>query len=169
MAYSSLPSHRSIPLWRILRSKPQAVAVLSGSEAHPHLSGTVQFYETGSGVLVLTSICGLPAGTGPCDSPVFGLHIHEGGACTGTQSEPFSDALGHFNPAGCPHPYHAGDLPPVFCAAGQGLSLTLTRRFSVEQVLGRTVILHARPDDFTTQPAGNAGKRMACGVIRRWS
>ena len=166
MAYSSPQSHRSIPLWRILRSKPQAIAALSGSEAHPRISGTVQFYETGSGVLVLTSIRGLPAG--PCDSPVFGLHIHEGGACTGTQSEAFSDALGHFNPAGCPHPYHAGDLPPVFSAAGQALGLALTDRFSVDQVLGRTVILHEKPDDFTTQPAGNAGKRMACGVIRRW-
>lgn len=167
MAYSSPPSHFSIPLWQILRSKPQAIAVLSGSEAHPRISGTVQFYETGSGVLVLTSICGLPAGTGPCDSRVFGLHIHEGGACTGTQSEAFSDALGHLNPAGCPHPYHAGDLPPAFSAAGQALGLVLTDRFSVDQVLGRTVILHEKPDDFTTQPAGNAGKRIACGVIRR--
>lgn len=167
MAYSSPQSHYSIPLWQILRSKPQATAVLSGSEAYPHISGTVQFYETGSGVLVLTSIRGLPAGTGLCDSPVFGLHIHEGGACTGTQSEAFSDALGHFNPTGCPHPYHAGDLPPVFYAAGQALGLVLTDRFSVDQVLGRTVILHEKPDDFTTQPAGNAGKRIACGVIRR--
>ena len=82
--------------------------------------------------------------------------------------EAFSDAGGHWNPAGCPHPYHAGDLPPVFAtASGRGFLAVLTDRFSLPEVVGHTVILHGHLDDFTTQPSGSAGETIACGVIRR--
>ena len=73
----------------------------------------------------------------------------------------------HYNPHGCDHPYHAGDLPPLFETSGLALSAFLTDRFTVDEVIGRTVIIHDQPDDFTTQPSGNSGTKIACGVIRR--
>ena len=73
--------------------------------------GTVSFFGTSSGVLVLADFKGLPAGTGNCRAgSIFAFHIHEGGNCTGSAQDPFADADGHYNPGTCPHPYHAGDM-----------------------------------------------------------
>ena len=74
---------------------------------------------------------------------------------------------GHLNPGDCPHPHHAGDLPPLFGCAGRALLAVYTDRFRVPEILGRTVVIHSGPDDFTSQPAGNSGSKIACSVIRR--
>ena len=146
---------------------PDAVARVSGAPGYPELRGEILFWQTRRGVLVLAQVSGLPPqGCGTCDQPVFAMHIHAGGSCTGTQEDPFSDTDGHFNPGGCEHPAHAGDLPPLFSNNGLAWNAVLTNRFTVRAVLGRTVIIHAGRDDFTTQPAGNAGAKIACGVIR---
>ena len=99
----------------------------------------------------------------------FAYHIHEGSACRGSATDPFSAAGGHFNPAGCSHPYHAGDLPPLLGCGGDAMTVFLTNRFRLDEVIGRTVVIHENADDFTTQPAGNAGARIACGVIERFT
>ena len=65
------------------------------------------------------------------------------------------------------HPYHAGDLPPLFGSGGVAVSVFLTDRFHLEDIIGKTVIIHSSPDDFTTQPSGNAGAKIACGEIKR--
>ena len=148
--------------------RPHAAAVLRGSGDNANLHGQVWFYQTERGVLVAAELTGLPTTQEPCASPIFAFHIHDGVTCSGDHSEPFSGAMGHFDPDGCPHPYHAGDLPPLFGSKGYALSIFLTDRFAVPQVLGKTVIVHAQPDDFTTQPSGNAGARIACGEIRRF-
>lgn len=82
------------------------------------------------------------------------------------EANPFADAMTHFNPEDCPHPYHAGDLPPLWGSDGYAFSVFLTDRFSVEEIVGKTVIIHRQPDDFTIQPSGSARQKMACGVIR---
>lgn len=151
----------------LLRGRPQASAVLTGSGDHPALSGVVRFYQTGAGVVVWAEFSGLPVAPPPCGGRIFGFHIHAGGDCAGSPDDPFSAALGHYDPGGCPHPYHAGDLPPLFESGGIALCVFLTDRFSVSEVVGRTVILHDHPDDLTTQPSGGSGKRIACGVIRK--
>jgi copper/zinc superoxide dismutase (SODC) len=110
---------------------------------------------------------GLPLAGGPCGGRIFGFHIHEGGACSGNSNDWFADTLAHYNPGKCEHPYHAGDLPPLFGNNGFALALFLTNRFRVEEIIGRTVIIHDRPDDFTTQPSGNSGVKIACGEIKR--
>lgn len=168
------PSHPPVcqspllSLSTLLHCCPQAAACLSGGEDHPGLSGTVRFYRTVPGILVWAEVHGLPCAQAPCQSRVFGFHIHEGTDCGGTMAEPFSGAMSHFDTSDCRHPHHAGDLPPLFgTGGGCALSLFLTDRFTVQEVIGRTVIIHDQPDDFTTQPAGNAGRRIACGVIRR--
>lgn len=150
-----------------LRRRPDAHAVVRGSEAYPDICGLVRFYQTRQGVLTLAEVHGLPQGSGPCGGRVFGFHIHEGTACTGTAADPFADAGGHENPGGCDHPHHAGDLPPLFENRGTALLLFLSHRFTVREVLGKTVVVHGEPDDFTTQPSGHAGEKIACGKIVR--
>ena len=150
----------------ILRRTPDARALVKGSAAYPNLMGTVSFFGTSSGVLVLADFKGLPAGTGNCRAgSIFAFHIHEGGSCTGSAQDPFADADGHYNPGTCPHPYHAGDMPPLFGNNGIAWTAFLTDRFKVPEIVGRTVVVHASPDDFTTQPSGNSGAKIACGII----
>ena len=149
----------------LLRTHPQAWAHLYGSERYPEINGTVRFYAHPYGTLVVTEVKGLPDTQNACDSPIFAFHIHEGGACTGNSEDPFADAGKHYNPRGCPHPYHAGDLPPLFGANGYAFSACLTDRFFLSEIIGKTVILHSSFDDFTSQPSGNAGAKIACGEI----
>ena len=145
--------------------RPAAAALVRGSRNYPAIQGRVDFYQTSRGTVVSAEISGLPLPAGPCKSPVFALHIHEGESCTGNAEDPFADALSHYNPGGCVHPYHAGDLPPLFGNDGYAFSAFLTNRFTVGEVIGRAVIIHAGPDDFPSQPAGNAGAKIACGMI----
>ena len=137
--------------------RPGAMACIIGGADAPSLSGCVKFYQTEYGVLVVANIGGLPGG-----SAYFALHIHEGSSCTG---EGFSDAGMHYDPQGNVHPFHAGDLPPLLSCHGRAYMAVLTNRFCLKDVLGRTVVIHTGADDFTSQPAGNAGKKLACGVI----
>lgn len=156
-----------LPLLSLLHGRPQAVARLAGGEGHPGLSGTVRFYQTKKGVVVWAEVVGLPRPERPCGERVFGFHIHQGTDCGGEMDDPFGHAMSHYDPHGCDHPHHAGDLPPLFGSDGAALSLFLTRRFSVDEVIGKVVIIHDRPDDFTTQPSGSSGAKIACGVIQR--
>ena len=146
-----------------LSGKPHARALIIGSPEHPKISGFVNFYATQKGVIVFTQISGLPNPTGKCTTPVFAFHIHAGNRCVGKAQDVFADTLGHYNPNECPHPFHSGDMPPLFGNNGYAFSAFLTDRFSVEEIICKTVIIHSLPDDFTTQPSGNAGKKR-CGL-----
>lgn len=144
-----------------------AYANIRGSADYQSLQGTVTFYPNGAGVIVAAEFRGLPTGDGPCAEGVFGFHIHEGTSCTGDAGDPFGDAGGHYNPGDCPHPEHAGDMPPLFGSrGGYAWQAFYTDRFTVPEVMGRAIVVHAMPDDFTTQPAGNSGARIGCGLIR---
>ena len=126
------------------------------------------FTETGDGsVRVDVALTGVPAG-------VHGFHIHEKGDC----GDNGNAAGGHYNPTGAPHaaptadPHHAGDFGNVTAnAAGEVRTSFTTRSVTVSDgpitAVGHAVILHASPDDLTTQPTGNAGARIACGVVQR--
>ena len=140
----------------LLSCPPQAAARLMGGPDLPRLRGLVRFYECPDHVLIAASVRGLPDG-------FHAFHIHDGPDCGGDQ---FADSKGHFDPLDRLHPDHAGDLPPLLSCGGEALSLVRTCRFRLCQVLGRTVIVHGGPDDFHTQPGGNAGTKLACGVIR---
>lgn len=151
---------------RLLQAQdcPAAIAHVAGGKEVPQISGTVSFFTHPEGTLVVADIYGLPIPEGPCISPVFGFHIHDGTACTGPD---FEDTGGHFNPEDCPHPHHAGDLPPLFGNKnGHAYLAVLTDRFSIPDIIGRTTVIHQDPDDFMTQPSGHSGMKMACGVIR---
>jgi len=129
-------------------------------------SGTMTFRQQGRELLLQGAFSGLTPGA-------HGLHIHEGGDCGGPQAR---NAGGHLNPAGGRHgspgapSHHLGDLP-MLTAGGDGTARFQARMggMSLDDgptgILRRTVVVTARPDDFTTQPTGNSGPAVACGVI----
>ena len=149
----------------LLRQPPQALAVIRGNAKHTELHGDVRFYQLRESVLVVAEVNGLPVPEEPCQSPFFGFHIHEGEACSGNPEDSFADAGMHYNPQNCPHPGHAGDLSPLLGNQGYAFSAFVTDHFKIRDVLGKTVIIHAKPDDFMTQPSGNSGEKIACGKI----
>ena len=149
----------------ILTKIPDAWANIRGSEAYPSLMGIARFYNTPYGTLAAVEVEGLPAQTNACNDPIFAVHVHEGDTCTGNADDPFANTRTHYNPNGCPHPYHAGDMPPILGANGRAFSVFLTDRFTADEIVGRTIIIHSTPDDFTSQPSGNSGMKIACGEI----
>ena len=148
--------------------KPTAWAELKGSSKYPTVHGTVNFYDTYGGTILVLQIEGIPDEIIKDSSGFLGFHIHEGNSCTGNQEDPFAEAGQHYNPAGNSHPDHAGDLPPVLVNSGFAWSAVFTARFYPEEIIGKTVILHGKPDDFYSQPSGNAGEKIACGEIKAY-
>ncbi len=145
--------------------RPSATATLapiSGSTA----SGTVTFTErSGGAVEVAVRLTGVPPG-------IHGFHVHDKGDC----GDNGNAAGGHFNPTGAPHgapssaSRHAGDFGNVEADASGNVNESrmlqgITVSPGTTSVVGHAVILHANPDDLTTQPTGNAGGRIACGVV----
>ena len=130
--------------------------------------GEATFEQVGDKVHVVVYVQGLKPGQ------EHGLHIHEVGDCSSGDG---MSTKGHFNPFGKPHSHHgtperhAGDLPALKAAKnGRAKVDVMLDVISVgpgpASVIGRGLIVHADPDDFKTQPTGNAGARIACGVIR---
>ena len=140
--------------------KPQAIALINGGSTAPSINGIIRFYQRRNCVLVVANISGLPR----TDRGFFGFHIHEGADCGGND---FSNSKSHYNPTNIPHPSHAGDLPPLMLCGNNAYLSVLTDRFNVSEIIGRTVIIHSMPDDFTSQPSGNAGEKIACGKIKK--
>jgi superoxide dismutase, Cu-Zn family len=145
---------------------PDAVAVLeprSGSAAR----GSVSFYRMPGHLMATFEVSGLKPGSEQ------GFHVHEKGDCSAADA---TSAGGHFNPTGKPHGHHAsgerhaGDLPNLRADANgvargmlhiNGLNIG-----SGTNIVGLSVVVHRDPDDYKSQPAGNSGPRIACGVIR---
>lgn len=145
--------------------KPAATAVITGNSLHPLLSGTVSFYTIPmGGVLIFAELFHLPDSNNTGNSGFFAMHIHEFGNC----ELPFDKTGSHYNPTDSPHPYHAGDLPPLLSDNGYAWMAFYTARFSVQDIIGRSVIIHNNRDDFTTQPSGDAGEKIGCGVIKKY-
>lgn len=142
-----------------------ARAIIKSSKQYPKINGIVEFKETKKGVLVTAKINGLPTSTNNCGGRIFGFHIHDGTSCTGNSEDEFSNSGMHYNPNKCPHPYHAGDLPPLIENNGYAYMSVLINKFKISDIIEKVVIIHDSPDDFTTQPSGNSGKKIACGKI----
>ena len=130
--------------------------------------GEATFEQVGDKVRVVIFVQGLKPGQ------EHGLHVHEAGDCSSGDG---MSAKGHFNPHGKPHgnpasaERHAGDLPSLKAnKAGRGNVQVDVDGFTVTpgpaSIIGRGLIVHADPDDYKTQPTGNAGARIACGVIQ---
>ena len=143
--------------------RPALLGLLSGGFGHEDIRGTTAVFWLPDALYLEAQLEGLPA------SEVFGFHIHDGVICTAEDG--FSDAGSHLDLCGdgvwCGrHPYHAGDLPPIFSDEnGTAVMGVYLDRARVEDISGKTIILHSRADDFTSQPAGNSGIRIACGIL----
>lgn len=138
--------------------RPDALATVTGNSMADQLYGSVKFYNMRQGVLVVADLWGLPES----ETNIFAMHIHEGRSCSGAQ---FEETGSHYNPGGTTNPRHAGDLPPLFSCRGRAFMAVLTDRFSLTEIYNKTLVIHSGPDDFNTQPAGNAGEKIGCGVI----
>ncbi len=144
-------------------TRPQAMAWVQGGEAAPELSGLVRFYDTPyGGILVEAEVFGLPNSNTPNASDFYAMHIHSGSGC----EDHFTKLGGHYNPTNRPHPEHAGDLIPLLGNQGYAWTAFYDKRVRIQDIIGNYVVIHAHPDDFTTQPSGNSGSMIACGEIR---
>ncbi len=144
-----------------------AMADLRPTAGH-EATGRVQFTQTSEGVQVHAVVTGLQP------NREHGFHVHESGDCSAPDA---MSAKGHFDPHGRPHghikaaTHHAGDMPNLKAdASGRAEVVILLDAVTLQpgaaNILGRGVIVHAQPDDYRSQPAGNAGARLACGEIR---
>jgi Cu-Zn family superoxide dismutase len=143
----------------------EAIAVLHGTRGNEKVHGTVKFTDTGSGVRIVAHVEGLsPSGT-------HGFHVHEFGDCSAPDG---ASAGGHFNPTGAQHGApgehsHVGDMGNLKSDASGMAHLELTVPHATitgkNGIIGRAVIVHGKADDLKTQPSGDAGNRIACGVI----
>jgi Cu-Zn family superoxide dismutase len=133
-------------------------------------AGTAQLFGNGTELTVTVALAGLPAGT-------HGLHLHMVGKCEGPD---FTSAGGHLNPGGHQHGTenpagaHLGDLPNVVIGPNGTGTITATLRGTRDADLaeifdadGTAVVVHAMADDYRTDPSGNSGARIACGVLTR--
>lgn len=160
------PNPTSRYFYTLLYEIPVAYATIYGSKKYPNLHGIVSFYPVADGILVNAEIYHLPVSPTICNNHIFGIHIHEGNSCTGNETDPFADSGMHFNPGGCEHPAHSGDLPPLFANnQGYAWNVFLSNRFKWGDIIGRTIIIHAQADDFRTQPSGDSGDKIGCGII----
>jgi len=145
----------------------KAIAVLHPTEGNK-VSGTVTFTEVADGVQVHAEIAGLIPGN-------HGFHVHEFGDCTATDG---SSAGAHFKPTNQPHAgpdadaRHVGDMGNIEVDASGAAKLdyldhSMSLSNDERSIIGRSVVVHAKADDLKSQPAGDSGARVACGVIGR--
>lgn len=146
---------------------PQAKVILA-SASGSLVSGRLSLRPMGHGVHLMGEIGGLGRNS------THAIHIHETGDCSAADA---SSAGGHFNPRGNPHgkagtaSHHAGDMDNLV-ANPEGVAKVNAHAMDVvlggnaaNDIIGRAVVVHAKADDYASQPAGDAGARVACGVI----
>lgn len=147
-----------------LDSPPAAVAALEAKSGST-VAGKVSFFAMTNGVRIEAQVSGLTPGE-------HGFHVHELGDCSAPDA---SSAKGHFNPAATAHgshaaaEHHGGDMPNLVANAQGEASYRVELKGVAlggpNGIVGRSVVVHADPDDYKSQPAGNSGKRIACGRI----
>jgi Cu-Zn family superoxide dismutase len=148
-------------------ASPSAQAELKPTQGNA-ASGWVRFEQRSGGVLVTAEVRGLKPNT------EHGFHVHEKGDCSAPDA---MSAGGHFNPASSPHAHylqgarHAGDMSNLMADASGVARYSYTSDMlsvaggAANGVIGRAVVVHRDPDDYKSQPAGNSGPRIACGVV----
>lgn len=144
-------------------TKCDAYCIISGNKNFPLIKGKTEFYQINGGVLVVTEIRNLPENQ---TGNFFAMHIHDIDNCNQDSQGNYEDSH-HLNLTGASHPNHTGDLPVILSNNGYAFSVNLTNRFCVEDIINKTIIIHDNADDFRTNPSGNSGTKIACGVIKK--
>lgn len=151
-----------------MHAGPSAMAKLEPTRGSA-TTGMAMFHAMGDKLMLHVRVEGLKPGQ------AHGFHVHEKGDCGSGDG---MSTGGHFNPLGRPHgahgvgEHHAGDLPSLTADANGRVDVHLTLSglaigSGATDIVGRGLIVHAQPDDHKTQPTGNAGARIACGVIAK--
>ena len=157
----------STPNLSKLQNNPNAIVNMQSTKNNT-AKGFINFVQDDDKILVSGRITGLKANS------EHGFHIHEKSAC----GEDGMSAGGHFNPTNKPHGnnnsmnHHAGDMPSIRADnKGEAVLNFETKGISITNadtsIMGRSVIIHRDADDYTTQPTGNSGPRLACGIITK--
>jgi Cu-Zn family superoxide dismutase len=151
---------------QIFPDSPSATSVIQ-SKSGSSINGSVNFSQSGKQVLVTGTFSGLKP------NAEHGIHIHEKGDCSAPDA---TSAGGHYNPNNTQHGshqhsmHHAGDMPNIVSDAnGNAIYRATLNDFSLtgdDSIIGRSVVVHRDPDDYKTQPAGNSGPRIGCGLLR---
>ncbi len=151
---------------QLLSETPRAVSVIQ-AKSGSNIQGSMSFIQSGSQVQVTGTFSGLSPNS------EHGIHIHELGDCNAFDA---SSAGGHYNPGGNKHGNHnsifshAGDMPNIQVDDhGNASYIATLNHFSLvgeQNILGRSVVVHLNKDDYVSQPAGNSGERIGCGIIR---
>jgi len=162
------PASAGMPAPAAAISTAKAATVNLASASGSLVSGKLSVMPMGDGVHLRGEVGGLGA------NATHAIHIHEKGDCSAADA---SSAGGHFNPSGSPHgrvsssAHHGGDMDNIVSNA-EGVATVDVHASGVtlgggaaNDVAGKAVVVHAAPDDYTSQPTGNAGGRVACGVI----
>jgi Cu-Zn family superoxide dismutase len=171
MTSRALAATLALALPLAARAAPAATATAELKDATGKPVGSATFEPAQGGVRVRVTVSGLAPGA-------HGLHVHGAGACVGPD---FKSAGGHFNPTGRKHGllnpegHHGGDLPNLEVAAdGRGAATAVLGGVTLGEGAaslfhegGTSLVVHADPDDGKTDPAGNSGARIACGVVTR--
>lgn len=151
------------------RSTVQNARVNLASASGSLVSGTLSIMPMGDGLHVTGEVGGLQPNS------QHAIHIHENGDCSAADA---SSAGGHFNPHGSPHgragqgAHHGGDMDNIVADANGVAQVNVHASGVVlgggapNDAMGKAVIVHGGADDYTTQPTGDAGNRVACGIIR---
>lgn len=147
----------------------KAKAIIKGGLIYPDINGMVLFTQYRDAVEVNVKVHNLPefVRTKGLTVGPFGFHIHNGKNCeVGTIDDQFPLVGSHYNPADQPHGNHAGDLPVLMpLKDGTALMKFYTDKFIIADIIGLTILIHQSPDDYRTEPSGNSGIKIACGVI----
>ena len=157
--------------YRYNENVSSSIAYVRGSSLYPDIKGVVTFIKVPGGTEVSVEVKGLPLYQPAKDggSPIgpFGFHIHTSGNCAeGSPENPFPGSGSHLNLTNQPHGNQTGDFPVLFSNNGYSRMTFFTDKFNVRDVIGKSIIIHENPDDYRTQPAGNSGQKIACGVIK---
>ena len=149
--------------------EPEPVAIGSAklnSTKYPSFNGVIEVNRKDDGIEIVTFVSGLKSNS------VHGYHIHQYGKCEGSD---YKSAGDHYNPQGHPHgspneeARHLGDLGNIKTGpTGESTTIfemKITKR-EIQELNGKAVVLHEKKDDFSTQPSGNSGERIACGILK---
>ncbi len=139
-----------------------AVANIKGDISSPNLKGIAYFYPYKDGTMVEIEVNGLPVGR---NYQIFPIHVHDGQNCN-TVNGVFANVGGHYNPTLEKHPYHAGDMPPLFSNNGYAYLKFYTTRFKVYDIENKLVIIHEATDNAENQ--ANFGRKIGCGLIEKY-
>ena len=145
-----------------LTATPDAYAIIQGGSSFPDLTGVINFYQTNWGLVIEAEFTNLPNTT--ANAPRFlGFHLHENGNC----NDNFTNTGMHYNPTEADHPYHLGDFPSILNSNGYAYLAFYDGYLSLPAILGRSVIVHSQRDDFSSQPSGDSGDKIACGIVQK--